>query len=420
MLSVTYVCVALLGSPLPVSSLTEKYAPDLVDNLVEISEKIEGGQVVDERAGDKLIDLAEKQPHNVNIHFLLGRFYERQKFIVLAAEEYESCIKLDSHFLPAVLGLSRLFLKTNRIAAAEDIINGALKNFPSNYYVLLLAGVIQQKQQNFQAADEYYQLAERLKPGNIDVMSQRAQILLELGDYVRAVGYADRALRLSLVFRRPEWGYRAMLVRGRCVMHMGDYEEALLMYEKAFELNPYDEAVAGLYGKLLRWHGKTEEALLPALVVLPRHVNEAGKLAFSKATVQHLLGRSRPQGVQQSIAKAATLLRGTEWEALLYFCLGDIFDRMHKPQEAMQCYKNGLKIDANYARAYLRLGMDQEIYLKDYKNALANYGKAAELLSHDDEIALRYSALKRTLANRNNDIAWRLKDKLEYLITRKH
>jgi tetratricopeptide (TPR) repeat protein len=115
------------------------------------------------------------------------------------------------------------------------------------------------------------------------------------------------------------------------------------------------------------------------------------------------------QEVETSFARITRALKVRDYQAKFLFCLGDIYDHMNNRERAMELYKEGLTLLPSYARAYLRLGEDLEYYRR-YDEALSNYKKAHALSKDDPEIASRLSRLESRMQNRQNDLAWRLRD----------
>jgi len=95
-----------------------------------------------------------------------------------------------------------------------------------------------------------------------------------------------------------------------------------------------------------------------------------------------------------------------------HFALGDVLDRNGYNRLAMREYQTGLALKPDFGRAWYRLGLDYESIDHNYQAALECYKKASISLPGEKLIALQESRLEDRLANRKDDLAWQLKDKM--------
>lgn len=61
-------------------------------------------------------------------------------------------------------------------------------------------------------------------------------------------------------------------------------------------------------------------------------------------------------------------------------------------QQALENYKNAIRIDPDYAKAHLNLGILYDIYLQDFPKALEQYEKYQQLTNNDNETVEKWIA----------------------------
>jgi lipoprotein NlpI len=139
-----------------------------------------------------------------------------------------------------------------------------------------------------------------------------------------------------------------------------------------FAQQDYLQAIAALK------NGDTAEAL-ELLLRLSRE-------APDKPNVFTNLGLTYFQLQQAELAEKAfvqALARNAD-DAIAHNHLGILKRRKGQFQDALLEYQRAIEIDANYARAYLNLGILFDLYLQDLGKALQQYRKYLELTSEEN------------------------------------
>jgi tetratricopeptide (TPR) repeat protein len=376
-------------------------------NLRSIEQSFSEKQSLTEAQLKYLNSIVESNPDNALAHFLLGRFYEKSNYGTIAAEEYDKARQLDPANPIYLVSLSQVKLLLGEAAEATKLAELAVQRFPDNYQALVTAGILMQRQNRNSKAEEYYRRALKLRSGSAEVASVRADSLYKQGHYAAALAEANQALSAN------KRSFLAHATKGKILLLVREKQAALSNLQAAFDLNPFNVEIAKLYAKTSIELGQPQNALKPALLILPTTIEDPKQLLRAKNFVKRYLPVMPQDASRQAVEEVGNLFNGTKYGALYYFCMGDIYDRLHKPYDAMHCYKLGLERDPNYARGYLRLGIDMEEVLHDYQGSLAMYKKAYQLLPQDPEIVLRHNSLVDRLPIARNDLAWRLKDWLQ-------
>lgn len=371
--------------------------------------RIDHGEKLPDSDVETLLSEVKLNPQDSTGHYVLGRYYESVNFGTLASQEYERAFSLNKARSQPLVALSRIRLRMADEPGAFEAITRAFKLFPHDYDVLVTAGLLLQRQGELQKAEFCYQSAMRIAPPDAQLLAARAQLLYKQNQFVEALGIADEALKLD-----PE-SMVAKAVKGKCLALAGNRSAALAPLADAYYKGPVNADLALILSDTASRLGKFEIALEPTLVSMPYAVGKPGKLLSLKKRAAGIILRLPGSAVDQKVEFAASKLKYSKNGNLLYFCLGDIYDRIGKKGEAIKCYEKGLQADPNYARGYLRLGEDQEDYLADYNSALQNYQKAIELSPNDDEVQLRFHRLSGRLPNYKKDIAWQIKTVLKQM-----
>ncbi|MBX9567491.1 MAG: tetratricopeptide repeat protein [Candidatus Obscuribacterales bacterium] len=353
---------------------------------------------------ERLVLETKKDPKNSYGQYILGRYYESVNFGTLAAQQYQNAFELDPKNSKAMVSLARVKLRLGAEEESEKLMADAMNKFPNDVDVLVTAALYMQRKGDYKLADACYSKALKLAPPTSELLGARAELLYHQGEYVAALRASQAALRMN-----PK-NLLAKSVRGKCLALSQQYDRAYEPLASAYNNLPVNDDIAAMYADTAVKSGHFFEALEPMLVAMSLSVKTAPKLLYYKKRVAGLIASLTPEQVSEQIKAAEMKLRGAKAGNFLFFCLGDVFDRMHRPADAMICYQRGLQKDPNYARGHLRLGMDYEDVLGDYENALKCYENALILSSQkDDEIRLRCLRMRARVAQEKRDVAWLIK-----------
>lgn len=372
-------------------------------NVGTILKQIDQGHPLSDTQVEFLLDAGKRNPKDATIPYALGRYYESVNFGTLAAEQYWASYVIDQNNPDPLIAMARVKLKLGDLPAASDLVNRAYAKFPNNYKVLVTRGLFYQREGNMNRAVECYKAAAKLQPADAELLSASAQLFFKEASYREALRMANKALELD-----PSSSV-ALATRGQCLSVMGQPSLALKPLAQAFTGSPYNFELAKFYYATSMRVGRSDLAIAPAMILMAAYVGKPDHLLLFKNRIMQMILTLPDQKVQAAAVMSEKKLDGTKMANLVYFCLGDIYDRLGQPNHAIKYYQGGLKTDPNYARAYLRVGMDQEDYLGDYGEAMKNYKTAFTLLPDDFEIKARMDRLQSRMDNQHNDLAWKLK-----------
>jgi len=343
---------------------------------------------------DALIKQVEDKPASAAAHLALARRYEDQGFLSLARDQYEQATNCPDAPPESFKLLAQVSLRMQMGKEAEAIVRKAAQRFPDDFGIYLTAGYVFQNQKHFDEALRMYEHAARLQPSNPAIHGALADNLIAMKRFDQALAEADRSLSLLKDF---DVGYYE---KARALAALGRPEEAIGLLEKNFRRNPLGSLNNKLYAGTLLQANKPDQALVPLLSLLA--ISDGVKMAQAKTEIAQIIMRMQPERVLAAITASDTALARTGVRARMHFAMGDVFDKLNRHAEAMREYERGIAIDPQYARGYLRLAEDQELYARDYEKAMSNYRKASALDSRDQEIRLRMERLTRTIAEQRN------------------
>ncbi|MBX9722100.1 MAG: hypothetical protein K2X81_11940 [Candidatus Obscuribacterales bacterium] len=388
-------------------SLASSAAPGQAELSVvdadSILSKINHQQKLLDSEAESLISAVQAKPNDSNLHYLLGRYYESENMGTLAAQEYQQSFDLNHKFSKGLVAVSRIKLRLMDEVGAYAAINDAIKLFPNDYDVLVTAGLLLQRRGEAKKAEFCYAVAMQLGPPNAELLAAQAALFYSHNQFYEALQMSAKALKLDPT------SLPALSIKGRCLQLAGNSQAAFLPLKLAYENSPSNSDLAQIYSDAALGSGNYESALAPSLVSMIYMVGKPDKLLRTKRRVAMIMRKLSPEVIRHQIDLAEAKLKTSKSGDLLYFCLGDVFDRLGDKADGIKCYERGLAADPNYSRGYLRLAEDLEDYSCDYEAALKNYKMANSLDSRDPEIQIRYNRLKSRLPLLKRDVAWQIK-----------
>jgi type IV pilus assembly protein PilF len=198
-------------------------------------------------------------------------------------------------------GNNAVALEELRVATAAD---------PTYATAHMMFGVVYQELREVKLAEQSFERAQRLAPGDPNVNHAHGWFLCQTQREKESIPYFLTAIRNPL-YQTP---WRSYSAAGLCTLHTGDAKSAEELFQRALRLEP-DEPIATLQmGRIRYGQGKLDEAR--------RLVSRFNKLAEPTAESLWLALRiERRAGARVSEASYATQLRrrfpnSAEYQAL--------------------------------------------------------------------------------------------------------
>lgn len=337
---------------------------------------------------EEIEKLLKNEPHSYRAHLEAGRFYQKKGFVVEAENEYKLAINAPNAGADAYKQLANLLLRSHDYDQAEKISLEAKKKFQTDYSVLLTCGYVLHNCHKLDDALAVYEKARSLKPGESDIYLAIGDVLQAQNKPKEALAMVEKGIKLGACDKEF-----AAFEKAKILVALDRFSEAVHEMDPVFEKYPFSSNTNDVYLAALLKCGNLEKALEVRLCLLSKA--NGRDMQINKSEVGGLCSKLSKNQIDLCIARAEKRIADQKLKARLHFAMGDIYDRAKNSGEAIQQYEAGLKLDPTFARGYLRLAEDQEVFLKDFKSALKNYETAQKLDKADKEINLRLNNLRQ-------------------------
>ncbi|MBS2007656.1 MAG: tetratricopeptide repeat protein [Cyanobacteria bacterium SZAS TMP-1] len=346
------------------------------------------GQKASAITAEQVEHLLKTAPRDYNTHLTAGKFYQDKGIVGQAQDEFRQAIACKGASPEAYKYLAQLLLKSSDRAEAEKVAKEGVKLFPNDYGMLLTAGYILHNQSKLAEAQQMYEAAARVNPNNGEIYVALADVSSAMNQPQKALQYINKAIALSHSKPSDLLCYE----QAKVLVMLGRFEEAKKPLAENFSRDPLNFKNNKLYLTVLNSQKLAREALKVQLcIMVPANKKQ---MDLAKADIKEMLMTMKEPDAVSAISNAEAAIKDIKLKGRLHFALGDIYDRMNKPEQAIAHYQSGLRFDPTLARGYLRLGEDLETYKKDLPAALKNYEKAYSLDKNDPEIQLHLQRLK--------------------------
>lgn len=227
----------------------------------------------------------------------------------------------------------------------------------------------------------YEQLQLNLQKKPADTRSEVALVSLYINegrvtgdfDYYNAAAMAG----IKKILDKDPDHFESLTFQSTILLSEHQFEAALKIAEKVRSLHPYNAYVYGLITDAQVELGNYEEAIKAAeqMVSLRPDIRSYSRIAYIREIHGDLNGAV--EAMQLAVDAGAPGEENTEW---CRFQLGRLFEHLGDWKSAEEQYLVTLKFRENYAPALNGMG-NVAMRLKNYKNAVAFYGKADAIVS---------------------------------------
>jgi tetratricopeptide (TPR) repeat protein len=319
--------------------------------------------------------------------------------------------------------------RRGRYAEAERICSDVLAIDDKQVDALHLLSVLKRTQGNPMEAVALLARALRAQPASVEVLADRAGMLMSLGRHEEALQDCDRAIVLKpshvdawikrgtalqclgrlddalksldkAIALRPD-SIEAWTNRGNTLAQLGRSEDAVASYDKALAVNPANATIWKNRAAVLRGLGRVADALASydkALALDPDNRNNVD-IWKSRGALLEQAGR-----YDEAVASYDRMLAVNPGDAGAWTRRGNVLRLLQRYDEALACQDRALALDpgradvhSNRASVLLGLGRRDEA-LAGYDRALAITPDHAEILAnratalgqlgrHDDSLA---------------------------------
>ncbi len=180
----------------------------------------------------------QMRPDSVLVRYLLGCLSQRMGDLDAALDMFGRAVDLDENCLETGYALAEVNFLLYRYEEAQHVAEGLLAKYPGNLKVLKLLAQIASATGNYTVAEGYINQVLQREPDNAQFILLRVEVLLDRGDYVKAVSLLDAYSRVDKISRDY------LLLRSRLQYEWNkNAAAAAATAEQALELYPDDDAV---------------------------------------------------------------------------------------------------------------------------------------------------------------------------------
>jgi tetratricopeptide (TPR) repeat protein len=359
---------------------------------------------------DRLEKFIKDDDKNTQAHYVLGLALKKAGYGELSEEQFKLIQQTDPQFTRRVLDEFRTAIDKEDLLAAYEYTAFVRDVDPDNAHLMYLDALLLIGEDRYAEAAAKLSAAIRHDPALSGASSALGMIHLDKGNFSQAKQMALHDLRAN-----PRH-HQGNVVLGRALVGLHQYAEAEQPLKIAYETSGITPGSGRAYADDLIKLGRYQDALAPCLVDL---ACESKKLPLeqSKKVAETILPRISSDDISKAINQADAHLKGTSFEWRMYETLSDVFDRTGDYRNAAIVRTKGLLLEPNYTRGYFRMGQSLEqchdCGHDNYRNAAKFYEKAYEHEPTNLDYLLSYRRCLERVRNRDNDLAWRLKDWLK-------
>ncbi|MEH6357660.1 MAG: XrtA/PEP-CTERM system TPR-repeat protein PrsT [Pseudomonadales bacterium] len=353
----------------------------------------------------------QQYPDNAAFLNLKGMTHENQQDTVAARAAYEEALNIDKKFIPALLALAKLDMKSHQISAARARLNSALeidKNHPQS---LLLMAQSSQIKGDTNEMIKWLKKARDRNSAMILPVNLLTNYYLTVGDLKKASSEASR------YFTSQDKSVHSLLLMARVALAKGENDKASSYLQDVVSSNPKNInsrlQLAQLYSNS-KDYAQALKHLDEVLALQPQHLGAQTALAGI------LIAEQRYDEAQQAIDKFSSNVPDHFMTDRLQ---GDWFAAQQQTGKAIEAYAKAFSMKqtpylANtLSRIYAQEGNQQqaadtlEAYLlsapTDHKSRLVlashyqQIGSNAQAIKHYEKIA----AIEENVITFNN-LAW--------------
>lgn len=303
-----------------------------------------------------------------------SEFLIRKAELQLQKKDYKACLEwldkaiiLDSHDIDIYLIKSDVFIETNQIDGAQEILEQALLMVDTDEHDVIYAQLsdIFEMKEDFESAYDALSKALTLNPKSEDALQKTAHIV-EMTDKF------DESIKLhSEIIEKDPYLWLAWYNLGRAYTGVGLYEKALDAFEFVNAINEdYDLA----YREAADVHYRKEEFEKAIQMFETAHDKSGG---FEDYSFRIGLCYERNENLKEARFHYRKAVRLDPFLDEAFFRIGETYRTEERFEAAIVNYKKALKIDEDnefYLSALIRLyhKLDREVDALSYQRRLVN------------------------------------------------
>jgi tetratricopeptide (TPR) repeat protein len=372
--------------------------------LSRIEALIDKGEPPTEKDFDELNAILQREPQNTRAHMVTGMAAEALKLPEQAMEQYDEAVKLSPNDPKPLVDLLFSRIRAGQGASCTGMIAMARKRFPHDPEIAFLTGWDAVNHKTLVKAQIALTEALKEKPDIPWLNATYADLMLIEGGYNNAYKYAKRELAKSP--NNPKANY----VAGMALAHQGRFADAIAYLGKSAITQPQNSELTGNLARISNWAGQYDKVLPAALAYLSVTVSAYTVDPQMKAILVDALRHTKKAQAMKIVDDFVLHFPAATSNAYFQNVLGEALAEVGWHQEARERFKDAIKIQPNCGIAQFNLGRDYELNQHDYAAALACYRIAKLTAPSELHVSDYAERLEERLSNRNQDLAWQLRD----------
>ena len=308
-----------------------------------------------------------------NAYFISERFFNIYYLIRNSSRRHKDKIYCLSRFLEYFYGKEELD-RMSDILSKQDIHSSKEMQLQMAFWNIKILDK-QKQQQGLENISKAFLESEELRKefdfSEEDFLFEEGKKLFTEEKYQEAIVCYNKAIELN-----PN-DENAWCFKGKCLSDMQRYEEAIVCYNKAIELNSNNEDTWGWKGKCLFYMQQYEEAIVCFNKIIELNPNDENAWGWKGKCLFFL---QRHEEAIICFNKAIELNPNNEdiwgWKAN---CLSAI----QQYEEATVCFNKAIELNSNNEYAWNWKGKCL-FFMRQYEEAIVCYDKAIELNSNDE------------------------------------
>ena len=269
---------------------------------------------------------------------IVGAIRSGQQEFDQSIEAFRSSYLADPEETPRLVNLVRAYLRSGRVGDAENFLASILKASPDNAEASILNAALKARDSN-RAAEAEADLKEVIEKAPENPLGYRA-----LANFYATRGRRDEAETIAREgLRKFPDNITLNLTLAGYLQANQDFEEAIMVYERLYELRPQSQLITNNLASLLADHRSDQESLDRAFEL----ANRLRSLDFS--FVKDTLGwvhyrRGENAAALQLLEEAVKELPNV---AIVRYHLAQVYLKEERLEDAKREFEKALEIDEN-------------------------------------------------------------------------
>lgn len=300
-------------------------------------------------------------PNHPILHYNLAHAYEAKKSYAEAIKCYELALKAKPGWVDAINDFAKLLLACQKIRRAYDVIQKSVQLYPSNPDLISMLGKVCIKRFDFDAAEEAYEKADRLKADNPKIMIGKAECYERNSKIEDAIITAKQAQEIGLPDASSKKRFVHIMLSGLELKRA--YDEINTMHLE----NPSDTGVLDLKAQYMICAGNEDASVEIFNQIAELNSNYAHHYLEAARRYCHL-GK-----YDKAIELANQYIEKRPSNPAVYNLLGKIYELKGEYENALEEIKKGCSLNVENVYGKKEINRLVEAYNTSLQSEVVDY-----------------------------------------------